>query len=170
MSCYNAIAERDPGESGVTVIELMVAIAIIAITVTLGVPNYLTWNAHYKLKQAVSELHGNLNIARMAAMNRNRTVTVQLAAGVVDPSDGKQKITVTFADTAGAVIMPPQRMSPEVRTLAGAATISFGSRGLRSGGGTGIQTIQLTNSRGLTYELQVTAAGKARWCPMSPCP
>jgi Tfp pilus assembly protein FimT len=161
---------RRPDETGVTIIELMVVVGIMAIVIALGLPNFIDWNARYRLKQAVTELHGNLNIARMLAMNRNTTVAVQIAAGVVDPADGKQKITATFTDAAGGVVLPPQRMRPEIRTLAGAAAIQFNSRGLRSGGGTGIQTIQLTNVKGITYEIQVTAAGKARWCPISPCP
>jgi hypothetical protein len=118
----------------------------------------------------VTELHSNLNLARMTAMNRNTTVTIQLAAGVVDPADGKPKITATFTDANGATMIPPQRMRPEITGLAGTALIQFTSLGLRLGGGTGVQTITLTNSKGLAYEIQVTAAGKPRWCPTSPCP
>jgi hypothetical protein len=103
-------------------------------------------------------------------MNRNSTVTVQLAAAVVDPADGKTKVTATFTDTGGAPVIAPQRMSPQVSTFSGAAQIQFSSLGLRVGGGAGVQTIQLTNMRGLRYEIQVTAAGKARWCSVSPCP
>jgi len=156
-------------DAGVTLTELMVVILIIAITSAMAAPNFLQWVARYQLKQAVTELHSNLNMARMTAMNRNTTVTVDLAAGVVDPADGKPKITATFTDAGGTVVLPPQRMTPEIRTLAGAAQIRFSSRGLRTGGGTGAQTIQLTNSRGLSYQIQVTAAGKARWCPTAPC-
>jgi type IV fimbrial biogenesis protein FimT len=168
--CQLSAVRRHVSEAGVTITELMVVVGIVAIAAALAVPNFRVWNARYQLKQAVTELHSNLNMARMSAMNRNTTVRVQLAAGVVDPADGRQKITATFIDAAGVVVFLPQRMNTEVRTMAGANLIQFNSRGLRAGGGTGIQTITLTNSQGLSYEIQVTAAGKARWCPISPCP
>jgi Tfp pilus assembly protein FimT len=155
---------------GVTVVELMVVVAIVALATAFAVPNWIAWNTRNQLKQAVTELHSNLNLARMTAMNRNTTVTIQLAAGVVDPSDGKPKITATFTDSSGATMIPPQRMRTEITGLSGTALIQFSSLGLRHGGGTGVQTITLTNSKGLAYEIQVTAAGKARWCLTSPCP
>lgn len=157
-------------EAGVTLIELMAVVAIVALGTAFAVPNYIAWNTRNQLKQAVTELYGNLNLARMSAMNRNTTVTVQLASGVVDPDDGRPKVTATFTDAGGVTVIQPQRMKTEITAFGGAAVVQFSSRGLRVGGGVGNQTITLTNSKGLSYEIQVTAAGKARWCPASPCP
>jgi prepilin-type N-terminal cleavage/methylation domain-containing protein len=157
-------------ESGVTLVELMVVVAILALASAFAVPNYVAWNARHQLKQAITELYGNLNLARMAAMNRNTTVTIDLAAGVVDPSDGKPKITATFTDAGGASVIQPQRMRIAITGVTGAAQVRFNSRGLRVGGGTAVQAITLTNGKGLTYEIQVTPGGKVRWCFTSPCP
>jgi type IV fimbrial biogenesis protein FimT len=172
MSSYPEALSRPwrLAEAGVTITELMVVIGIIAIASTMAMPNYLAWNARYQLRQAVSELHGNVSLARMAAMNRNTSVTVQLAAAVVDPEDGKAKVTATFTDANGATVMAAQRMKTEIQNFGGAAQVRFNSLGLRIGGGAGVQTITLSNSQGLTYEMQVTAGGKSRWCAMSPCP
>jgi prepilin-type N-terminal cleavage/methylation domain-containing protein len=157
-------------QTGVTIVELMVVVAIVSLATAFAVPNYITWNTRNQLKQAITELHSNLNLTRMSAMNRNTTMTVQVAAGVVDPSDGRPKVTATFTDLNGATIIQPQRMNPVITGLAGTAQVRFDSRGLRVGGGAGAQTITLTNSRNLSYEVQVTAAGKIRWCYISPCP
>jgi type IV fimbrial biogenesis protein FimT len=158
------------GQAGVTVVELMTVVAIIAIATALALPNYKTWNSRYQLKEATTALHSNLSMARMGAMNRNTTVTVQITAGVVDPDDGKTKITATFTDANGGTVILPQRMNPIITAFGGAATIRFNSLGLRVGGGTGVQTITLANRDGVTYEIQVNAAGKSRWCATSPCP
>ena len=66
-------------QRGFTLIEVMIAVAIVGILAMVAVPNYLQWNARYQLKQGTTELAGSLNLARMAAMNRNLAVTVTLA-------------------------------------------------------------------------------------------
>lgn len=65
-------------QAGFTLIEVMIAVAIVGILAMVAVPNYLQWNARYQLKQGTTELAGSLNLARMAAMNRNLAVTVTL--------------------------------------------------------------------------------------------
>jgi len=47
--------------------------------------------------------------------------------------------------------------------------IQFNSLGLRSGGGGANQTVTIQNSKGVTFEVQVTPAGRIRWCATSPC-
>lgn len=146
-----------------TVVELMVVVAIMAVIAALAVPSYTAWSARSKLKQALTELHSNLNLARMTAMNRNTTVTVALA--IVN-----HQVTASFTVAGGGVVLPQQVMDPVVTTLGGVSQIQFNSLGLLVGAGTTNQTITLTNSFSVTYEIQVTPAGKARWCTVSPCP
>lgn len=169
------VPER-PGEAGVTLPELMVVAGILIVATTLAVPNYVAWNAKSKLKQATTELHSNLNLARMLAMNRNTTVTVTL--GLVG---GKVTATVTdpgstSADCLGDTkrcLLPTQVMPVEVTAVTGliGATpqtppqVRYTSLGLLTGVGTNLQTVNLTNSYGVTYQIQVTPGGKARWCP-----
>lgn len=164
-----------PGEAGLTLPELMIALAIIIVATTLALPNYVSWNAKTKLKQATTELHSNLNMARMLAMNRSTTVTVTL--GLVG---GKVTATMTdpgstSADCLGDTkrcLMPTLVMPTEVTAVAGfiGATpqapilVRFTSLGLLTGVGTNNQTLTFTNSYGLTYQIQVTPGGKARWC------
>ncbi len=151
-----------------TLPELMVVVVIISVAALLAVPNYNSWSARYKLKQATTELHSNLNLTRMAAMNQNTTMTATpaLVAG---------RVTVTFTNPAstsadclgnpGRCVLPTQVMPREVTAVAGAAQIRYNSMGLLTGAGTATQTITLTNSFGLRHEVQVTPGGKARWCP-----
>ena len=86
-------------QTGFTLVEMMVVSAIVGIAAALAVPNYLQWQAQYKLRQAVSEIATQLTLARMAAMNRNRgvDVAVQNSTGAVHIS----AVTSTSGGTTG---------------------------------------------------------------------
>lgn len=160
-------------ETGVTMLEVMTVVAIIGIATALALPNFANWLARSDLKESMVELQGNLNMARMTAMNRNTTVTVTLVmvnnrvnATFTDPASNQAACT---ADNQRC-ILPTQIMPSRVTGFSGTASVQFNSLGMRVGGGTAAQAIRLTNNQGTTYEIQVTAAGKSRWCTTSPCP
>jgi|CXWL01.1.fsa_nt_gi prepilin-type N-terminal cleavage/methylation domain-containing protein len=147
---------------GYTLIELMTVVTVLSVTTMMAVPNFLTMTSRTSLQRATKDLHSNLNLARMTAMNRNTTVTVGMAVA-------NGHVTATFTDRTGTVVMPAQVMPSELTGHGGVATVGFTSLGLRAGGGTSNQTMTLTNRQGVTYEIQVTPAGRARWCATSPC-
>ncbi len=154
-------------QRGFTTLELAAVLSVIAIAVTIGVPGYMSWNARYQLRQAATEIHQQLSYARLAAMNRNTTVTV----GVVVTGG---RVTIAATDTGGAQVLPTQSVMMAHVTNAsvtGGSTIQFNSLGFRSSnGGVGSQIISVSNDRGLTYAVKVAAAGKATWCPTAACP
>lgn len=143
-------------ERGLSLLELMTVAAIMGIAAAIAVPYFAKSSAQAQLKQAVIELTANLNLARMAAMSRNTTVTanVSLVGG---------RVKVTFGG-----ILPDLEMPRRVVGVGGAASIQFNSLGLLSGVTT-TQLITLTNSQGLTYAVQVSPGGKIRWCPNPTC-
>ncbi len=150
-------------EAGFTLTEAMTVVSIGTVLVAMAVPNFLAGNARHELKQAVTELHSNLNVSRMAAMARNSTVTVTLTGG------GGPLVTASFNDAAGGQVIPNQVMVSSIEDRGGASTVQFNSLGLRAGGGAANQTITLTNSEDLTYAVEVTPAGKTKWCPRAAC-
>ncbi|MGH7254398.1 MAG: GspH/FimT family pseudopilin [Nitrospirales bacterium] len=163
----------DLNENGITLLEIMIALVIVVIATAMAVPSFTNSTAKSKLKQATTELHGNLNLARMVARNRNMTITTTV--GLV----GGQ-VTVTFTDpsTTSAncladnrqCVMPTLRFPSDVSGAAGTTQVAFNSLGLLSGVGTVTQTMTLTNTNGLSYAIEVTPGGKTRWCATSPCP
>ena len=86
-------------QRGFTLIEVMIAVAIVGILVMVAIPNYMQWNARYQLKQGTTELAGSLNLARMAAMNRNLAVTVTLALV-------SGKVNVDFGGALSPILLP----------------------------------------------------------------
>lgn len=151
-------------EGGFTLIELMTVVGVIAVIVLLAVPNYLVWNAKANLREGTIELHSALSLARMAAMNRNTTVTVTVFGG------GGAIVQATILDSFGAEVMRRIDLPQEITAWGGTSPVTFNSMGLRSGGPPGNITLTLTNTRGQTYSIQVAPSGKTKWCPAAVCP
>ena len=154
-------------QRGFSTLELAAVITVIAIGLIIGLPGYINWNARYQLRQAATEIHEQLHFARLAAMNRNTTVTVGVAVA-------GGRVTIAATDSGGASVLPTQSVMMAHVTNAsvtGGSTIQFNSLGFRSSnGGVGNQIIAVSNDRGLTYAVKVAAGGKATWCPMASCP
>ena len=66
-------------ESGFTLIEVMIIVAIIGIASALAIPNYLVWHSRSELRQGITEVQNQLLLARMAALSRNAPVTVAIS-------------------------------------------------------------------------------------------
>lgn len=62
--------------TGMTVIELLIILAAIAIVVMISVPGSTMVLEHYRLKSTSSDLVGGLNLAKGEALKRNSTVRV----------------------------------------------------------------------------------------------
>ena len=154
--------EKKHRESGFTLIEVMVVCAIIGIASALAIPNYVDWKAQHDLREAVSEFAGNLNLARIVAMNRNRqaTVTIQVL--------GSGHIGVD-AVAGGTPIFGTQTMNASVTGLPGGTTnVVFSSMGLSTAAAA--QVIPIVNAKGAVYSVSVTPSGKVTWCPKATCP
>ena len=65
-----------PKNSGFTLTELMVTIAVIAILASLAVPNFIGWLPNYKLRSGAEDIQSTLQLARITAIKRNATATV----------------------------------------------------------------------------------------------
>ena len=147
-------------EDGVTLVELMALLAVVLIVTSMATPVYQDWVARLDLRAAAAEISSTLTFGRMAAMNRNNTVTVTVdkVGGVIQLSTGG--------------VMPASMMGSHVTALnPQPSTVSFSPLGLRIGGPAGAnQLITITNSRGVTYSVVATPGGKVSWCPQAACP
>src|SRR5437016_443577 len=94
---------------GLTLTEVMVVVAIIGALTTIAIPNFLDWNRKAKLRDAVGLLQGNMNIARMNAINLNSPVTVTVAQ-----ASSASPVTVTFINDAGSRVIQDVNLDAEV--------------------------------------------------------
>ena len=84
-------------ETGFTLIEMLIVMAIMGIAVLIALPNYLVWQSRAELRQAITEVQNQLLLARMAALSRNAPVTVAISI-----TNGAVRTTTTNAAT-GAI-------------------------------------------------------------------
>lgn len=166
-------------ETGFTLIEMMIVVAIIGIASALAAPNYLVWQSRSELRQAVTEVQNQLLLARMAALSRNTPVAV-----VISITQGVVLMTTTNAATGVQVLAPSSLRLPHVVDLMvgpsaawtsvvapATVTVSFNSRGMRSGGPgpTLNQELAMVNDKGVQFAMRVTPRGIVNWCPDSVC-
>lgn len=68
-------------QQGVTLIELMIAIAILAVLLTVGVPSFKVWMQNSQIRTATESIQNGLQLARAEAVRRNEQVSFILGTG-----------------------------------------------------------------------------------------
>lgn len=142
-------------KAGFSLIELIIVLGIIAILSAIITPNIINWLRGQGLKTAVSELQGNLQLAKLSAIRQNQDCKVEN----LNIGSGSYKITcngmliksVVLSSYGGGVIfgMPPSFSG----TMAG--TMTFSSDGTSS-----LSSIFLTdNKRSAYYRAQTFLSG-----------
>ena len=89
--------------SGFTMIEVMVVIAIIAILAGVGIPAFVRWLPNYRLKSAATDIFSNMQLAKMEAIKANSNFTILFNAAlpgsyVLQDGSGNPIKTVNFTD------------------------------------------------------------------------
>ena len=155
-------------QAGFTLIEVMIVVAIVGISVGLALPDFLRWHVQTQLREATSEIATKLTLARMAGMNRNRSVdvTVQVVGTAVHIS--------AVVSSTGVVVVSDTSFPQNVTSVVGSpVTVSFSSMGTRTSGGTGVQRIGVCDKYARQYSVTITPSGKVNWSIDSsgtPCP
>jgi type IV fimbrial biogenesis protein FimT len=65
--------------SGFTIFEVMIVVAIMAVLAAIAVPNMIGWRGAAKLRGAVENLKGDLNAAKMMAVRENALVVINFS-------------------------------------------------------------------------------------------
>lgn len=66
---------------GVTLIELMVSLSVLAILATIALPSYTGFMDRYRLEGAIQELYADMQFARSESVKCNRRVRVAFTTG-----------------------------------------------------------------------------------------
>jgi len=69
-------------ELGFTMIELVIAVAIIAIMAAIAIPGFSTWLPNYRLKSAARDLYSNMQLAKIGAVRNNANWAIVFDPGV----------------------------------------------------------------------------------------
>ena len=87
-------------DQGFSMTELVVIVAIIAILILVGVPNFSNWQANTKLKGAARNVVSTLQLAKIEAAKRNENMLVSFTSGAYTSSGGVGSYQV-FVDDGG---------------------------------------------------------------------
>jgi len=153
-------------EEGFTLIEVMVVCVILGIAATLAIPNFLEWQARNQLRHVTSEVATQLTLARMSAMNRNRSVNVTLTN-----VGGSVRISVVTASDSVSVLDETVQ-SKGIVVEGSPVTVSFSSLGVKTSAGTGKQDIRVCNAQKRQYLVTIIPMGKVNWSTIpsaTPC-
>lgn len=105
-------------DKGITVIELLVTITVIAIISTIAVPSFNKWLKRYQIESDTKRIYGFIQEARGRAFSQKIDLTIDISG-----------TTTVLKDTEGAVLT-----SIDTKTIYKNSTITISKRGVISSG------------------------------------
>ena len=135
--------------SGFTITELMVTIAVIAILASLAIPNFIAWLPNYRLRSGAEEIQSTLQFARLTAIKRNATATVTFDIA-----------NETYRASVGGQAIRGGRMPAgiDINSAFGGTSVQFDSRGIANNAGTAV----VRNNLGRAKTITVYITGNSR--------
>ncbi|WP_082040098.1 GspH/FimT family pseudopilin [Serpentinimonas raichei] len=149
---------------GVTLIEVMVVVGIVAILAMMAAPNFRAMIERNQINSATNELMMGLQLARSEAIRLNSTVTLCRRAVPINPNDapscanpldnpqGWQNGWIVFHDRDGDGSVTPAQAGPPA-VAADAVLRSWGALGPR---------LTLRGSADVAQRVSINARGQAR--------
>ena len=139
--------------SGFTLTERMVAIAVLALLASLAMPNFLTWLSNYRLRSGAEEIQSTLQLTRMTAIKENTSATVLFDIA-----------NETYQASVGDQIFRRGRMPAGINiftaTFGRGAFVQFNSQGYTINNTDG--SANLINSIGKAKTITVYTTGNSR--------
>jgi prepilin-type N-terminal cleavage/methylation domain-containing protein len=130
--------------AGITLVELIIVLAILAVCSTIALPDIATFSSGYRLKAAAREVATDLQFTRLLAVKENRTYQVVFGTNsyqVIRLSDGIVAKTRSFG---------PDYPDINLTNL----SITFDPRGLSNG-----STVTVANAKGVK-NVSVSSVGR----------
>lgn len=116
---------RQNRESGFTLIELMITIAILAIVLSAAFPSYRTFVANAQIRSTAESIRNGLQLARAEAIKRNAKVKFTIASAANDSSWTVGCVTVVGDLDGDGVADCPATIQAKTAKEGSASTISL---------------------------------------------
>lgn len=149
------------GARGLTLIELMITIAVLAVGLSLAAPSFTVQVSNYRVRAAAESMLNGLNYARTEAVRRNRPVSFTLSPSgsgwSVDQISPAQTLqTRADGETAGLTVVSSST----------SRAVTFTSTGLVDTSGTRLTQVNLSApaSNADTRRIDIFGGGLIRMC------
>lgn len=177
---------------GFSLIEMMLALVIVALFLTMGVPAFSQFLQNTQIRNAAETTLAGINLARAEAIRRNATVRFQLVSDLGSGCSASAEAlnwVVSLADPSGACdAQPSETAAPRIvqkksalegtRTAAvsttGGASLTFNGLGRVSGAGITrlnfgsasgtCEHLDAANGSMRCLQIRVSAGGQAKMC------
>ena len=113
---------------GLTLVELIIVMAILAIFAAVAVPNYRDGMINNRLSTAAMSLYSGLALARSEAIKRNADVSMQIPTGAAW-QDGWQIVFINEDNDVVTIAEQPEIPNINITALGGVETITFNRSG-----------------------------------------
>lgn len=145
-------------ERGMSLLEALVVLFIIAVSAAAIAPNLVSWRAGMRLQSVVNELLGDLHSAKALAAKHNTTMTVQF-----EPAQSRYQITYTNAE-GEIVAIKNEVLPPELRIDSAHPdyTLVHHRTAFTSRGGATPGTLVVSSFAGNSRKIVISSIGKIR--------
>lgn len=141
-------------DRGYTLIEMMVAVALLGVMLALAAPRLEGLTRANRLRAAIDRVSSDLTLARLSAVREGRQASLR-----IDDQGRRYTVTIDNADGTAASTLKTVVVNTEYKGVTldpQAAQVSFDSRGMWRSGATSIRAIR--DGRGAT--LTITGVGR----------
>ena len=156
---------RESKQSGFTMVEVLIVMAILAILATFAIPGYMSWRPNFHLKGAARDLLSNFQKAKIQAV-KNRTncvIDFSSGGGYTVFLDADEDFTLDADETTILEVNWAEKYKGSLTSISDnfSNAIAFQTRGFpekQSGIGGGTVTLQNTNNKQLRVIVSDTGA------------
>jgi prepilin-type N-terminal cleavage/methylation domain-containing protein len=147
------------GKPGFTLIELIITMALITIVAMIAVPSFRSIAVNGNLKAAAADMASDFALYRQRALAENTMYQITITDGQNYSIEQCTNLGSACGGWGGVQNKNLADIAGDIAFTTGEAVYTFQPRGIITAG---TNTIGLTNSRGSTATMNITAAGRTR--------
>lgn len=156
-------------QKGVTLIELMIAIVIMAILLAIALPSFKTWMLNTQIRTATESIQNGLQLARAEAVRRNERVKFVLGAASswavsTDAGTAIQSRTSSEGSSSVTVTVTPLNATTATFNALGRIVANTDTTSSLTQIDLGVPTSILPANLSQSLSIMITSGGQVRSC------